>query len=174
MLRIVGVGEILIDDDPKDTVMTFALGSCVALTIYAPSRKVLGMAHIALPDSSINPMKSLESPGYFADTAVPVLVEKFLKHYHCRGWELNIRLYGGAATVWGGDAFQIGTRNIETIEAILRGYRLSYDASQIGGRFSRTIAAAINDGKVKVHQQPLYPVQSGSESNPEERTVLPN
>ena len=142
MLRIVGVGEILIDDDPKDTVMTFALGSCVALTIYAPSRKVLGMAHIALPDSSINPMKSLESPGYFADT--------------------------------GGDAFQIGTRNIETIEAILRGYRLSYDASQIGGRFSRTIAAAINDGKVKVHQQPLYPVQSGSESNPEERTVLPN
>jgi chemotaxis protein CheD len=174
LLRVLGVGELLITNDPEDTLITFALGSCVALTIYSSSQKVLGMAHIALPDSTIDPLKSLQSPGYFADTAVPGMVEKFLKQYHCHGWELNIRLFGGATAVWNDDSFQIGVRNLEAVTAILQNYRLACETSQTGGRFSRTIAVSVKDGKVKVHQQPLNSAQPIEGSPPGKLAILPN
>ena len=67
---------------------TFALGSCIGVAMLAPRRfpggpPVAGLLHIALPDSSVNQKLSLERPGYFADTGIPILIEKMLA-YGCQ------------------------------------------------------------------------------------------
>lgn len=156
MEKIIGVGEYHLSDRHHEKIKTFALGSCVALVVYVPGRMILGMVHIALPDSSIDPQRGKIEPGYFADIAVPLMVNTFLKKYGVKPGELMIRLFGGARSVWEQDSFNIGARNIEAVTKILDklGFR-NYDCSETGGSFSRTVEADVATGNVRVHRHKI-------------------
>ena len=68
MEHVVGLGEIVVSGSEEDIIKTFALASCVAVTVYSPSNKVAGMIHIVLP----HPYDSKdyeERPGYFAESS---------------------------------------------------------------------------------------------------------
>jgi len=73
---ILGVGEFGASKNPSDIVKTFALGSCVAVVLMCPRTRTVGMVHVALPESKINPEKVKTRPGYFADTGIPALLQK--------------------------------------------------------------------------------------------------
>ena len=75
----VGVGELKISNNSKDLLKTFALGSCVAVIIYDIKKKIAGLIHIALPDSSCNGNKAKELPTYFADTGLQIFLDKMGK-----------------------------------------------------------------------------------------------
>lgn len=89
MDKVIGIGEYVISNDPEDTIKTFALSSCVALTAYHPKSKVLGMVHIALPSSKEKPV---HNPFYYAESAVPEFLEKFSSEYGCNRPELEIKV----------------------------------------------------------------------------------
>ncbi len=65
MERIVGMGEYVVTDREEDVIRTFALASCVAVTVYSPRRKTAGMIHVVLP-APLSHTDERERPGYFA------------------------------------------------------------------------------------------------------------
>ena len=58
---LVGIGEIAVSGDIEEIIKTMALGSCVAVIFYAPGKNIVGMAHIALPDSNIGSDRSWQT-----------------------------------------------------------------------------------------------------------------
>ena len=50
----VGVGDLFVTRDPSVQLVTYALGTCISVTLYDPVAGVGGMLHFLLPKSSIN------------------------------------------------------------------------------------------------------------------------
>lgn len=50
---VVGVGDCRVTDEPVELV-TYALGSCIAVVVWDPVAKVGGLLHFMLPDSSVD------------------------------------------------------------------------------------------------------------------------
>jgi chemotaxis protein CheD len=155
MVKIIGIGEYAISDDTSDVLKTFALSSCVALVVYSRIKKILGMVHIALPNSGIMQNGVIENPGYYADTAVSMLIRKACFEYGCTKEELELRLFGGAQSIREGDVFKIGIRNIEMVLSVLSQMNLKICFYDTGGKSARSIEAEVATGTVKVAYQPL-------------------
>jgi chemotaxis protein CheD len=155
MNRVVGIGEWMVSGNPGDTIMTYALASCVAVTAYFHAGPAAGMIHIALPE----PMASTDyvtRPAYFAQTGVPLLMEKMAVHFGCRPEELVLGMYGGAESVREEDVFQIGRRNTVAVNQKLRQMGLTPIMRDTGGYQCRTIGLDVATGAVRVQSQPLH------------------
>ena len=146
---ILGVGDFGASNSPDDVIKTFALGSCVSVIFLDPKTRSIGMAHVALPDSSINKAKATEKPGYFADTAIPALLAQ-MAQLGCdkRGKGIIVKLCGGANVMDTNDTFQIGKRNALSIKKILWSYGMGAIAEDLGGNYSRTVSISISAGQV--------------------------
>ncbi len=146
---ILGVGDYGASNTPGDDVKTFALGSCVSVIFLDPKTRTIGMAHIALPDSSINKAKATEKPGYFADTAIPALLTQMTK-FGCdkRGKGMVVKLCGGANVMDTNDTFQIGKRNALAIKKILWSYGMGAVAEDLGQNYSRTVSISVSAGQI--------------------------
>ena len=59
----VGIGEYKVTSNKEHVLKTYALGSCVAIIIYEKIKKIAGLLHVALPDSSIDTRKAATNPG---------------------------------------------------------------------------------------------------------------
>lgn len=147
---ILGVGDLGASKTPGEEIKTFALGSCVALILYDPRAQTAGMAHIALPDSTIRGSRGGAKPGYFADTAIPALIQHMiaLRGKNRRG--LVVKLVGGARIMNDNDSFDIGRRNVEAVNGILGRHGLPPLAADVGGQLSRTVSIEVDTGKVTV------------------------
>lgn len=144
---IVGIGELNTSNSPDDVVKTFALGSCIGVVALAPKQGVVGLLHLALPDSQINPELAKLQPGRFADTGIPELLKGMVK-YGCRRNDLVIKLAGGANIMDANLRFEIGKRNLIAVKKILWKYKLWAVAEDVGENYSRTIRVEVNTGKV--------------------------
>src|ERR1700691_5118419 len=71
---IVGVADGGVSRDPDSMLVTYALGSCVAVMLHDPVARVAGMVHYMLPESSASSDKSQNRPWMFADTGIPCLL----------------------------------------------------------------------------------------------------
>ncbi len=145
---IVGVGEYAVTNQPGDVVKTFALGSCVAMIVLAPRIRAVGMVHIALPESKLGNGKEKNLPGYFADTAIPVVLDSLKKLGISNNRDLIIKLAGGASMMDPQGYFNIGKRNVLAIRKILWQYKLGAIAEDIGQNFSRTVRVEVDTGLV--------------------------
>jgi len=70
---VVGVGDVIVTDDPETIIITHALGSCIGVTVYDPVACVSGMLHFMLPSSKTNPVKAEANPSMFGDSGIPLL-----------------------------------------------------------------------------------------------------
>jgi len=147
---LVGIGEIGISDNTEHIIKTMALGSCVAIVFLAPKIRTVGLAHVALPDSSIGRDRVKNLPGYFADTAVSFLINEFNKLGVHKSSDLIIKLAGGANIMDHEGVFNIGKRNVLTIRKLLWKHHLGARAEDVGGNFSRTVWVEVKSGKVFV------------------------
>jgi len=154
MDKIIGIGEFDISNKQEDILKTFALASCVAVTMYHPKALAAGMIHIALPDHSLN-SSEIGKPGYYASLGIPRLLQIMEKEFNCKRNELVIQLYGGADSISIHDCFLIGRRNLAAISKILLQEGLRFSYKDVGGTLSRTIAMKVATGVVKVHTQHL-------------------
>lgn len=149
----VGIGELAVSKTKDQILKTFGLGSCVAIIALDPKARVVGLIHIALPDSSINPEKAVKQPGYFADTGIPYLLREMSKlGSHPKGQGLIIKLIGGARVMDPNERFNIGKRNILAIKKILWSYNLAVVAEETGGSISRTVDVNAGNGRVTISQ----------------------
>lgn len=141
----VGIGEWIVACDPADSIKTYALGSCIAVIIYDVKIRIAGMIHIALPDSSIDPEKGKNLPGYFADTGLPLMIEE-MKRAGAERAHVRIKLAGGASVLDDKGYFDIGKRNILAAKRILWKSSLGAIAEDTGGGISRTVILRVEDG----------------------------
>jgi len=146
---MIGVGEFGGTNTAGESVKTMALGSCVAvILLHAPTRTV-GMVHVALPESKVNPDRAKERPGYFADTGIPALLKLMAqKSGNATGKGYIVKLAGGAKVMDPNNLFNIGDRNIAAVKKNLWQYGLGPAALDVGGQISRTVAVHVDTGKI--------------------------
>ena len=114
---IVGISDIKISNNPNETIVTYALGSCIGIVVYDPVAKVGGMLHYMLPDSTLDAKKARDNPAMFADTGIPSL----FKACYSLGAEkkrMIVKVAGGASILDDTNFFRIGQKNIMAMRKI--------------------------------------------------------
>ncbi len=148
---ILGIGDLGATNVAGAEIKTFALGSCVAVVLLDPRTRTVGMVHIALPESSINPQRGRERPGYFADLALPALLQEMSKlGCNPKGTGLFVKLAGGASIMAQNEAFNIGKRNIAAVKELISQMGLHLVGEDVGGTISRTVSISVSTGKVTI------------------------
>jgi chemotaxis protein CheD len=150
--HIVGIGEMAISGEPAMQLRTFALGSCLGITVYDPVAGIGGLVHVMLPASIIDPEKARRTPSVFVDTGVP---ELFRACYRAGAVKerMIVKVAGGS---FGGDdeqtdTFQVGKRNLLTLRKLLWKNGVLIRAEEVGGqRTSRNMTLRIATGDVVV------------------------
>lgn len=150
---IIGLGELAVSNRAGDVLKTFALSSCVGLTMYSKRKRTAGMIHIVLPKPSED-LKKIPLSAYYATIGVPILINKMCHDYGCLRNELNICLFGGAESK-SDKIFKIGEKNINKTIEILEYMGLNYQLVDTGGCFSRTIEMDVASGHIKLTRQRL-------------------
>jgi chemotaxis protein CheD len=146
----IGVGELGATSAPG-RLKTMALGSCIAVVMLDPAKTAIGMVHVALPDSSIERLKALTLPGYFADTGITSLMLR-MAGLGCdaRGRGFIVKLIGGAAILDAAGVFNIGKRNLLSCRKLLWQLKLPVLAEDTGGDISRTVEVDQATGKTLI------------------------
>ena len=146
---MLGVGDFGATNKPGEVIKTLALGSCVSIVFLYPKTRAVGMVHVALPDSSLDKVKTQERPGYFADSGIPALINEMKKHgYSGNGRDMIVKLAGGAKIMDPNNTFNIGKRNVLAIKKILWGHGMGAVAEDVGGNYSRSVAISTDTGRV--------------------------
>jgi chemotaxis protein CheD len=149
--KLVGIGEFAVSNVATDTIVTHALGSCIAVCIWDKAAGVGGLLHFLLPDAAINPDRAKTQPATFADSGLPILFQAAyalgLDKKRCR-----IRLVGGAevASVGGLTSLKVGKRNLIAARNILWRNGLLIEAEETGGTIARSVALRLSDGAIDV------------------------
>ena len=143
---VVGVGDCQISNNPEDSIVTYALGSCIAIIIYDPVVRVGGLLHYLLPDSTIDPEKAVKAPFTYADTGIP----KLFHSVYALGAEKKRLLVqaAGGAQVLASELFQVGKRNQLAMKKIMWRAGVLVHNEEVGGDQSRTIRMELATGRV--------------------------
>ncbi|MCL2099956.1 MAG: chemotaxis protein CheD [Oscillospiraceae bacterium] len=135
----------------SDSVITYALGSCVGVAMYDSARKIAGLAHILMPssaevrDTNLNIMK-------YTDTAVPELLRR-MERAGASSFNIVAKLAGGAQMFNMGGAgaqFHIGERNVAMAQEMLRKLRIKLVAQDTGANYGRTVEIFAENGIYRI------------------------
>lgn len=153
---IVGVADIKLANDPRVVISTYALGSCLGITLYDAQKKVGGMLHAMLPDSKLHEGQAIKI-AMFLDTGLSELVNG-LKQLGCAPRLLECKVFGGAQVMGSDKFFKIGERNVKAFREICQKLTLNPTVFEVGGQINRTIKLYIDSGKVSVRtpNQPIF------------------
>jgi chemotaxis protein CheD len=147
---LVGIGEVVYSRRPGDTLLTMALGSCVALVALDPRTGGAGVAHVALPGGG-RPDGRSRSVGYYADSAVPALLGAMARIGSApSGQGLVFKLTGGATILTPMRRLHIGARNVLAVRTELAQRGLTLWADDTGGDHSRTVRIAVGTATVHI------------------------
>ena len=150
-IEILGIGEYGVSAVHGDKLKTLGLGSCVAVTCHDPSTGIIGLCHMALPDSSVatHHGESLV-PGRFVNLALPMLLKELDKTGVIHPEGLLIKLIGGASVIDASKTFDVGSRNIIAVHNVLSQFGLKIHNQDSGGCISRTVTITTGTGRVVV------------------------
>ncbi|KUP07130.1 chemotaxis protein CheD [Bacillus coahuilensis m2-6] len=135
----VGIADLNIAKYPY-SIRTSGLGSCVGVVIYDEISKIAGLAHVMLPESSINNSATLNE-AKFADTALKKL-KNLLIQSGCSSYRLKAKIAGGAQMFSfspQSDVMRIGPRNVEAVKEELSSLNIPIISEDVGGNKGRTI-----------------------------------
>ncbi|MDQ5985479.1 MAG: Chemoreceptor glutamine deamidase CheD [Syntrophus sp. SKADARSKE-3] len=143
---VVGISDIQCSNNPGDVIVTYALGSCIAVVVYDPVAVVGGLLHLMLPDSTLDQKKAAESPAMFADTGIPMLFKSCYR-LGAEKKRMKVKLVGGASILNDANYFRIGQKNITAVRKIFWKNNVMVDAEDTGLNCNRTVRLQVTDGK---------------------------
>lgn len=145
--RVIGVADMAVSNLPGEHLITYSLGSCIAVIIFDPVAKVGGMLHYMLPESSLDPEKAKKNPCMFADTGITRL---FRTSYQlgARQENLVVKTVGGAQMLDSNGLFNIGKRNYLAMRKIFWKNNVAVAAEHVGGELNRTVWLEMETGRV--------------------------
>lgn len=146
----VGISDLNVVRAP-DTLVTYALGSCVGICMYDPVTKVAGLSHIMLPSSSLtgsDPKQAMR----FANTAIPMLLKK-MESQGAQRSRIKAKIAGGAqmfASTGNSAISNIGQRNIAAVKQALAALHIPIIADDTGKNYGRTLYLTAADGVMRI------------------------
>jgi chemotaxis protein CheD len=143
---VLETGNIKVSNDSAN-IVTKALGSCVAITIYDEVQKIGGMIHYILPENPGGKKKEK-----YADTGIRLLLEKVLKS-NAKIENLGAKMVGGAIMFeefMGDVENSIGKRNVVKGKEILKELGVKLISEDTGGNHGRSVKFQLSDGKIRV------------------------
>ncbi len=146
---VVDISGIEISDDPEKVIVTYSLGSCLALVGYDPVAGVGGMVHCMLPMSKIDREKAKIKPGMFVDTGVPALLDTMFRMGATKQ-NLVLKAAGCSKLLDTKNMFRIGERNNAVLRKLLWKNNLLLTSESIGGTISRTLRLYMSTWEVSV------------------------
>ena len=146
---VVGVADCRVSNVADDLLITYSLGSCIAVMIHDPVARVGGLLHFMLPESSEEALKNGKSPYMFADTGLPLLFRQ-ADQAGADNKRLRVRIAGGAQMMDGMDTFQVGKRNSLATRKILWKAGVMVHGEEVGGRCARTVSLEVGSGRVRL------------------------
>jgi chemotaxis protein CheD len=147
--KVIGIGECKLSKDPDDTLVTHALGSCIAVLIHDPVAGIAGLLHFMLPESTLDPDKAVARPFVFADTGIPRLFQGAYQLGAVKP-RLNVLVAGGAQMLDPNGTFNIGKRNHSAMRKIFWKAGVIVHREEIGGTSSRTVSIEVASGRVQL------------------------
>jgi chemotaxis protein CheD len=164
------IGEYFASGEP--TIIHTILGSCVAVCLYDPFRRIGGMNHILLPGRV--DLKRYNSPARYGINAMELLINRIMALGADRH-RLVAKVFGGAHILPGiseengvgkkNAAFAVQFLQMESIEIIsrdLEGYesRKIYFHTDTGEVFLKRIPSSVYPGMVVEEQEVLKRIRS--------------
>jgi len=149
---VVGVADLQLSRDSSKSIITYALGSCIGVTLYDPVAKVGGMLHFMLPESTVSVDKAAANPAMFGDLGLPILFDKVVAAGAKRE-RLVVCAAGGAEVLADDGHFRIGSRNRTVLRKILWKLNILLAADDTGGQHSRTLSLRLADGAIQIRSQ---------------------
>lgn len=135
---------------PDAVIVTLGLGSCVAVMLYDAAVRAGGLAHVLLPSRSL--ARDVSNPAKFAETAVPLLVER-LAALGAERRRLVAKLAGGASMfgqLMTPGGVQMGERNAAAVRDALRAAAIPVVGEALGGESGRSVRFHLADGRVDI------------------------
>jgi chemotaxis protein CheD len=148
---IVGISDCQWSTTTDSNLITYALGSCIAVSVYDPRARVGGLLHFMLPEASLNPEKAQENPYTFADSGIPVLFKKAYELGAIKN-RMVVHAVGGAQVMVDQELFNIGKRNQMALRKLLWKAGVMLQAEAVGGNISRTVRLEMATGKLFVKE----------------------
>lgn len=138
-LKVVGNNHIL---------SVTSIGSCVAVILYDPTKKIGGLAHPILPEGFLFKGKD-SNPRRFVDMAIDLLIKEMIGCGAVRQ-QLKAYLVGGANLFpqLGKNLIDIGRKNAEAARRTLIREQIPIVAEDIGNNYGRSIEFYVSSGEV--------------------------
>ncbi|MCL2371968.1 MAG: chemotaxis protein CheD [Defluviitaleaceae bacterium] len=131
-----------------DILSTLGLGSCVGIALYDPIKKIAGLSHAMLPDSTA--IQNNSNKDKFVDTAIIKLIEE-MEALGANRRNMVAKIAGGAqmfAFNATDDNLRVGDRNVEATKQALQNLRIPLKAEETGNKFGRTVELYAEDGRL--------------------------
>jgi chemotaxis protein CheD len=149
--NVVGIAELIVTGEPQAVLVTYALGSCIALTAWDPIVKVGGLLHFMLPESGLDTTRGRGNPAMYADTGIPQLFNACIAN-GAKKQRLVVRAAGGAQVLNDKGVFDIGNRNHLSMRKALWKAGILLHGETTGGSLSRSVSLEISTGTVLVRE----------------------
>lgn len=146
-LLVVGISDQQIASAP-DTLITYALGSCVGICLHDYVLKIGGLSHILLPEA-VSGCGGRDVYKY-ANTAIEALICR-MELQGCKRHRMTAKIAGGAnmfTTI--GINMTIGERNVDRVRRELERLRIRVIAADTGANYGRTVGFDPIDGSMAV------------------------
>jgi len=146
-------GQIIVTAEEHPIVTV--LGSCVALTVYSPEKRIGGIFHALLPEyiekaSIINNSPPVSPDPDYVDYSFYYL-KKRMSELGVNISMTRIMLFGGGdvlQSLVSGTSASVGRKNIEMIKGIIEKEKLKISAEDTGGTKARKIIFHPGSGKI--------------------------
>jgi chemotaxis protein CheD len=148
---VVGISDCQVCADSGGELVTYALGSCIAVSAWDPARRIGGLLHFMLPDSGLDKGRADQNPCMFADTGIPKLLDTLARQGADRR-RLVIMLTGGAQVLDPQRIFDIGRRNHLAARKILWKLGAMVTAEEVGGGVSRTVRLHVDTERLCIRE----------------------
>jgi len=146
-------GEVFFGDNTMR--IRTVLGSCVAITMWHPQRRIGGMCHFMLPARQRGKFNALD--GRYADEAILLLLKEVMRN-QSDPYDYAVKLFGGGnmftRVVMSAAArkLNIADRNVVAGQELLQRYGFKIAAEHLGGVGHRNVIFEISSGDVWVRQ----------------------
>jgi chemotaxis protein CheD len=146
---VVKVAELAVERGDA-VLISWGVGSCVALCLVDSGAGAAGMAHVLLPSPSLS--REPGPPGKFPQTALPVLLAR-LREIGADPGRVVAKLVGGStmfASLLTPGTVHMGERNVIACRSTLRQAGIPLVAQDVGGEQGRSVWLETDSGRIVV------------------------
>jgi len=145
--KVIEPGELYFGEN-EDVIFTL-LGSCVAVTLWHPVKKWVGMCHAVLPSILPGTETSVSSNRY-ADCAIKKFIQE-IKQINTTVAEYEVGVYGGANMFSGitkNNQLLVGNRNVKEIIGLLQNNHFLIKFKDVGSDKARKLTLSRKTGEI--------------------------